>query len=434
MRQLLRTITFGLNIDVDAPERNAARLGRLLDRCRTLLGEHSLETRCLRVTCQTPDGLYRSDDAPGRAQALAETMERTLDGRAWFCLPGPHYRSADMPVAALDAVPAVLAATQNVFTNTLVSSPSGVHRGAIRKAGEIIARLARLDDRGQANFRFAVMANVRPNAPYFPAAYHEGADGFSIALELAELMNRCFQQGGSINEKLSRFKEAATCHVEAAARFARHLAAAEGLEFKGIDFSLAPFPGEDTSAIRAIERLNDTRVGNYEFLFSLYAVNNLLKHGFARYRQVGYNGTMLSILEDTWLARRLREGAVELKDLLLYACVCGCGLDMIPMRLEASPAQLASLVETVSAQAVKWNKPLIARLLPSEVSAEGVTRFEHDFIVNTIPVQLRNTDFADQADGHSFFVPEVSEQAPPARRQGRRYPRSARPRTVARLR
>ncbi len=201
------------------------------------------------------------------------------------------------------------------------------------------------------------------------------------------------------------FQKEAERYVETVVSFAEHLEVAEGLEFKGIDFSLAPFPGEKTSAVRAVERLNNTRVGNYEFLFSLYAVNNLLKQGFARYRQVGYNGTMLSVLEDSWLARRLREGAVELKDLLLYACVCGCGLDMIPLQIETSPAQLASLIETISTQAIKWNKPLIARLLPSVVNADGMTRLEHEFIVNTTPVRLRSTDFADQTDTHSFFAP-----------------------------
>jgi uncharacterized protein (UPF0210 family) len=405
MGQLIRTITLGLNINVEAPERSATRIKRFLNRCPAMLREHGLETRCLRVTCQPPDEIYHLADAPRRAQALAEVMEDILEDQAWFCLPGPHYRSAAMPVEALEAVPAVLAATRNTFTHTLVSSPAGVHRGAIRKAGEIIARLARLDERSQANFRFAVMANVRPNTPYFPAAYHAGANGFSIALELAALMNQSFQQEGLVNGKLLRFQQEATRYVEAVVNFAEDLEITEDLEFKGIDFSLAPFPGEETSAVRAVERLNDTRIGNYEFMFSLYAINNLLKQGFAQYRQVGYNGTMLSILEDSWLAQRLREDAFELKDLLLYACVCGCGLDMVPLQAETSPAQLASLIEPISAQAIKWNKPLTARLLPTAVDADGMTRLHHDFLVNTTPVRLRSTDFANQTDAHSFFAP-----------------------------
>jgi uncharacterized protein len=360
MTQLIRTITLGLNIDPDALERSAPRIERFLDRCRALLDEHGLEARCLRVTCQPLDKIYRSVDAPRRAQALAETMEAILDGRAWFCLPGPHFRSPSMPVEALEAIPAVISATRNVFTHTLVSSPSGVHRGAIRKAGEIIARLARIDDQGQgqANFRFAVLANVQPNTPYFPAAYHAGANGFSIALELADLMTRSFQQEGTVNGKLAGFQREAERYVKKVVRFAKHLEVIEDLEFKGIDFSLAPFPGEETSAIKAVESLNNTKIGNFDFLFSLYAINNLLKQGFAEYRQVGYNGTMLSVLEDSWLTRRLREGAFGLKDLLLYASVCGCGLDMVPLNIEASPAQLASLIESITTQAVKctWGK------------------------------------------------------------------------------
>jgi len=43
--------------------------------------------------------------------------------------------------------------------------------------------------------------------------------------------------------------------------------------------------------------------------------------------------------------------------------------------------------------------------LPSALNANGMTRLEHDFIVNTTPVQLRGADFADQTDAHSFFTP-----------------------------
>src|SRR5882757_1479367 len=151
MGQLVRTITFGLNIDADAPEKSSARIERFLTRCPDLLDKHGLAARCLRLTCQPQQNMYQSQDGPVRAQAFARAMEEMIAGRAWFCLPGPHYRSAAMPVDALEAVPAVLGATRNVFTHTLISSPSGVHRGAIRKAGEVIARLARLNENSQAN-------------------------------------------------------------------------------------------------------------------------------------------------------------------------------------------------------------------------------------------------------------------------------------------
>src|SRR5882757_7251920 len=124
MGQLVRTITFGLNIDADAPEKSSARIERFLTRCPDLLDKHGLAARCLRLTCQPQQNMYQSQDGPVRAQAFARAME---------------------------AVPAVLGATRNVFTHTLISSPSGVHRGAIRKAGEVIARLARLNENSQAN-------------------------------------------------------------------------------------------------------------------------------------------------------------------------------------------------------------------------------------------------------------------------------------------
>src|SRR5215471_8460184 len=105
MGQLIRTITFGLNINVDEPLRSAGRIERVLTRCPALLDEHGLETRCLRLTCQPPQSMYYSPDAPDRAQAFARVMDELVAGRAWFCIPGPHYRSAAMPVEALEAIP-----------------------------------------------------------------------------------------------------------------------------------------------------------------------------------------------------------------------------------------------------------------------------------------------------------------------------------------
>ena len=96
----------------------------------------------------------------------------------------------------------------------------------------------------------------------------------------------------------------------------------------------------------------------------------------------------------------------------LAACICGCGLDMVPLPLDTSPAQLASLIEPVAAQASKWNKPLTVRLMPSIVNAEGLTQFKHDFLVNCKPLHLKNTDFADQIDAHSFFAPASSGPEP----------------------
>jgi hypothetical protein len=183
-------------------------------------------------------------------------------------------------------------------------------------------------------------------------------------------------------------------------------AADTGIAFRGIDFSLAPYPGEATSAVCAIESLSGSPAGSFQFIFSLYAVNHLLKQGLADYPQVGYNGTMLSVLEDSHLARAVGNGSVDIKDLLLYSTVCGCGLDMVPLTLDIGVEQIAGLMEAICTEAIKWNKPLITRLLPSGVGSSGETNFNHPFIVNTRPMALNGKAFALDADNDVFFDPQ----------------------------
>jgi uncharacterized protein (UPF0210 family) len=53
-----------------------------------------------------------------------------------------------------------------------------------------------------------------------------------------------------------------------------------------------------------------------------------------------------------------------MSDLLLYASVCGAGLDTIPLPGDVTPEALAAILVDVAALALRLNKPLVARLLP----------------------------------------------------------------------
>jgi uncharacterized protein (UPF0210 family) len=406
MEPQLRAITLGLPLDPENPDRAIARARTVFAAARELLARHDLSVRCFRLTCQPVDVLY--PDAARRrrnAAALAQHVEALLGEEAWFCLPGPFYTRPDADPRDLDLIPEILDTTRNVFTNTLVSSHAGMHRGAVQHAGRIVYELARLQPNRLANFRFAVMANIEANAPFFPASFHHGKAGFSLALELAAVASRCVREEGGVNDKLRQLHRAIRQLLEPVMTMAEQLTRAEELEFKGIDFSLAPFPGERTSAVRSLEQLNNAAIGQYEFMFSLYAMNNLLKRGFQQYPQVGFNGTMLSVLEDSWLAKRVNSGAVSTKDLLLYATVCGCGLDMAPLALETPPAHLAALIQAVAVTALKWNKPLIARLAPMEERSSWASVIPHEFIVPAKPLPLAPEHFSSMADAGSFFAP-----------------------------
>ena len=80
--------------------------------------------------------------------------------------------------------------------------------------------------------------------------------------------------------------------------------------------------------------------------------------------RAGFNGLMLPVLEDTGLAGRAIEGTLTIRDLLLYSCLCGTGLDTIPLAGETTEEQIAALLLDLAAISVRLSKPLTARLMP----------------------------------------------------------------------
>ena len=100
-------------------------------------------------------------------------------------------------------------------------------------------------------------------------------------------------------------------------------------------------------------------------------------------KHVGYSGLMLPVLEDRRIAQRWSEGHLNLDALLSYSSVCATGLDTVPLRGDITEEQLTRILGDVAALALKWNKPLTARLLPAPGKKAGdMTEFDNPFLVN----------------------------------------------------
>ena len=402
----VRTVNLGLDFDPAAPSRAREEAMRFFARADTLFEAADLEPRTRRMTTQPCAGFAAG--ARGLVPTI-KSLERDLEG-VWLCVPGPQFLDPGDDPAGLDWVVDAIAETENVFTNTLVGSRRGIHLGAIERVGKLMREIAAIDDNGQGNFRFAAIANVHPGTPYFPAAVHEGESGFSVALELAHLADAAFRSDLGFDDKLRLFSEGVAALAREVAACARRVERETGVRFLGVDFSLAPFPGEDTSAVGALEMLNHARIGSANFILSFHAVNQVLATAAPEVPRIGYNGTMLSVAEDNVLAQRVAERAVGIKDLLLYATVCGCGLDMLPLRPETPATQLSALVQAVSVISHRWDKPLIARLLPTPLDTEGRTCFRHDFLVNTLPFAADCIAFAEPGPPSSRYYTRPNEK------------------------
>ena len=187
----------------------------------------------------------------------------------------------------------------------------GIHLEAIRRTAQIVREIAHTTDQGFGNLRLAMLANVGPHSPFFPAAYHDGGPpAIAIATESADLAVAAFSQVPARWTKRERGSQQRSRRLpRRIAAVVEPLAERHGYRFAGIDFSLAPFPEEARSIGAAVERLGVDRFGAPGTLFVASLLTDCLRQ--ANYPRCGFNGLMLPVLEDAILAARSREAPVH---------------------------------------------------------------------------------------------------------------------------
>jgi len=109
----------------------------------------------------------------------------------------------------------------------------------------------------------------------------------------------------------------------------------------------------------------------------------------AQFPRTGFCGLFLPVLEDSVLAARAAQGQLTITHLLLYATLCGTGLDTIPLPGDASPEALVSLLIDLGTLALRHNKPLTARLMPiPEKKAGDEIHFDFPYFADSRVMNL----------------------------------------------
>jgi uncharacterized protein (UPF0210 family) len=281
-------------------------------------------------------------------------------------------------------IPEVLAAAGSVFASGLLTmGKRSIDLAAVRACAAIISRAAQISEDGFGNLRFASLANVPPGSPFFPAAYHGAVQPtFALALEAADLAVGAFGQAASLAEAQDRLVQEIESQAEQLIAISGRLSPESGVDFSGLDFSLAPFPEEERSIGTAIERPGVPAVGLAGSLAVVALLTGALDR--ARFPHTGFNGVMLPVMEDAVLAQRAAEGSLSLTELMLYSAVCGTGLDTIPLPGDTSPGQLEAVLLDMAALALRLDKPLTARLMPIPGKAAGdMTGFDFAYFANS---------------------------------------------------
>ena len=286
-------------------------------------------------------------------------------------------------------IPAVIANTEACFASGVMASQEyGVILPAVQACAKIIHSLASQDPTGFANLFFASLGNIPPGAPFFPAAYHEGdTPAFAIATEAADLAVDSFSEAQSLHEARERLTGLIETNSRKIIRIADELGMAFNSRFYGIDFSLAPFPEVALSLGTAMERLGGMKIGSHGSLAAAAFIADTIDK--AVFPHTGFCGMMLPLLEDATLSKRASQGTLSIKDLLLYATVCGTGLDTVPLAGDVSVEALFSLLLDLAFLSMRLDKPLTARLMPIPGKKAGdPTNFNFPYFSNSHVLSL----------------------------------------------
>jgi len=281
-------------------------------------------------------------------------------------------------------IPPALAATKNLFFSAAMTTQNHqISNVAVHACAEIITQCANFTTDGMTNLRFAALGNVPPGGPFFPAAYHTTgmppavAMGLECAGEILAIFQSAETLGQARQQLLNRLEKVAACLTEAIQPVLNEFS----LKFIGFDFSSAPYPSSCCSVGGSLEALGVPQLGLHGSVAASAFLADTLKQG--KWQQAGFNGLMLPVLEDHVLAQRSAEGFLSTKDLLLFACMCGTGLDTVPLPGDSSPQAVAALLLDLAAISLRLDKPLTARLMPIPGKKAGDSiEFNFEYLTN----------------------------------------------------
>jgi uncharacterized protein (UPF0210 family) len=374
----IRAITAFINLDRTQYQQQIADAMKMLKYARTVFESRDFEVETIRISTQ-PFSEYTKGLTPEQAVAFFKDYDALAGKEKFAASIGPALLNATDPLAQADLLADILKNTSNINASLVVAGDDGVRWPAVGAAARLMKKLEDTEH-SQANFKFSAIAMVPPLTPFFPGSYHTGfGHQFAIALESANTVAAAFQGAPDLATAKQRLTDrlgtAAFAVQEQAARIDQDL----GWTYMGID--LSPAPMKNVSIGAALENLTTQPVGSSGTLTAAATVTAAIRD--IQVKQTGYSGLMLPILEDSRLARRWSEGRISIDALLSYSAVCGTGLDTVPLPGDVTEQQLEYIIGDMASLAVKWHKPLSARLLPVAGKNPGdTTEFNDPYLVN----------------------------------------------------
>jgi uncharacterized protein (UPF0210 family) len=374
----IRAITAFINLDRAQYQQQIADTMKMLKYARTVFESRDFEVETIRISTQ-PFSEYTKGLTPEQVVAFFKDYDALAAKEKFAASIGPALLNASDPLAQADLLADILKSTANINASLVVAGDDGVRWPAVGAAARLMKKLEDTEH-SQANFKFSAIAMVPPLTPFFPGSYHTGfGHQFAIALESANTVAAAFQGAPDLATARQRLTDRLAAAAFAVQEQAARIDQDTGWTYMGID--LSPAPMKDVSIGAALENLTTQPVGSSGTLTAAATVTAAIRD--IQVKQTGYSGLMLPILEDSRLAQRWSEGRISIDALLSYSAVCGTGLDTVPLPGDITEQQLELIIGDMASLAVKWHKPLSARLLPVAGKNPGdTTAFDDPYLVN----------------------------------------------------
>jgi uncharacterized protein len=377
----VRAITAFVRLDSKNYERQLAEALGVLNRTKVEFKYAGYEVETIRFTTQ-PLAELTSGLSEDQALAFLGQLDQLAVKEKVAANIGPAMLHDTDDPATMHLLERALSTLPHLNASAVIADESGIHWKTISRTSELVQYVAAHSPHAQGTFNFTATAMLKPYGPFFPGSWHNGPGGqFSIGFEGANVVRDVFAKDkGNAEAATTDLTAALTIHAKVADAVGNKIAAATNWTYMGVDPTPAPLG--DVSIGTAIEAFTGARFGSSGTLTASRIITAAVKA--VPVKQIGYSGLMVPVMEDKHLAQRWAESAYNIDDLLAYSSVCGTGLDTIPLPGDVTLDQLNRIFSDVASLAIKWNKPLSARLQPIPGKKPGDrTDFNDPFLFNT---------------------------------------------------
>ena len=377
----VRAITAFVRLDRNQYRRQIDDALAVLVKAKAEFVSSGYQVETMRITTQ-PLGELVAGMPEDKALAFLKELDDLSVKESFLPDVGPAMLHDSDDPATMHLLERALSTLPNIESNAVIADDEGIHWKTIHRTAELVRFVSEHSPHSQGTFNFTAIAMLKPLSPFFPGSYHTGAGRqFAIGFEGANVVRDVFAKDkGNADAATADLTAALGKHTAVADTIGRKVAAETGWTYVGVDPTPAPLG--DVSIGAAIEAFTGTRFGSSGTLTAARIITAAVKA--VPQHQTGYSGLMVPVMEDKLLAQRWAEGTYNIDSLLAYSAVCGTGLDTVPLPGDVSIEQMERIYSDVASLAIKWNKPLSARLQPIPGKKAGDrTEFDDPYLFNT---------------------------------------------------